>query len=114
VGAAFTLARQTGDLLVGESIGPEATARLRQIFADDPDVIDVARVLTMQLGPDEVLLTASVRFRRCTSIDEVETAIARLEKTVAAVYPAIRHIYFESGALRSALGESGVKDAPAG
>jgi cation diffusion facilitator family transporter len=113
VGAAFTLARQTGDLLVGQSIGPDATARLRQIFTDDPDVIDVSRVQTMQLGPDEVLLTASVRFRRCTSIDEVETAIARLEQTVAAAYPSVRHIYFESAALRSAMGESRVKDAPA-
>jgi hypothetical protein len=36
-------------------------------------------------------------------IDEVEAAIERLEKAVAAVYPAIRHIYFESGALRSAM-----------
>jgi hypothetical protein len=37
-------------------------------------------------------------------IDEVEAAIERLEKSVAALYPAIRHIYFESGALRSAMG----------
>jgi hypothetical protein len=36
-------------------------------------------------------------------IDEVEAAIERLEKAVAAAYPAIRHIYFESGALRSAM-----------
>jgi divalent metal cation (Fe/Co/Zn/Cd) transporter len=33
VGAAFTLARETGALLVGESIGPEQTGKLREIFA---------------------------------------------------------------------------------
>jgi hypothetical protein len=36
-------------------------------------------------------------------IDEVEGAIARLEKAVSAIYPQIQHIYFESGALRSAM-----------
>jgi hypothetical protein len=36
-------------------------------------------------------------------IDEVEGAIARLEQAVSAAYPQIRHIYFESGALRSAM-----------
>jgi len=78
VGAAFTLARETGGLLLGESIGQEATAQLRTIFEDDPDILEVGALRTMQLGPDEVLLTASLRFRRCTRIDEVETAIARL------------------------------------
>jgi cation diffusion facilitator family transporter len=103
VGAAFVLARQTGDLLVGQSIGPDATARLRKIFEDDDAILNVGKLLTMQMGPDEVLLTASVQFRRGMRIDEVEGAIERLEKSVAAVYPAIRHIYFESGALRSAM-----------
>jgi divalent metal cation (Fe/Co/Zn/Cd) transporter len=103
VGAAFTLARETGGLLVGESIGTDATQALRKIFEDDPDILDVARVLTMQLGPDEALLTASVRFRREMRIGEVEQAIARIEKKVAAAYPSVKHVYFESGALRSAM-----------
>ena len=103
VGAAFTLARETGGLLVGESIGSDATQALRKIFEDDPDILDVARVLTMQLGPDEALLTASVRFRREMRIGEVEQAIARIEKKVAAAYPSVKHVYFESGALRSAM-----------
>ncbi len=102
VGAAFTLARETGGLLVGESIGADATARLRKIFEDDPDVLEVGRVLTMQLGPDEALLAATVRFRPELRIGAVEAAIDRLEQAVAAAYPSIRHIYFESGAIRSA------------
>jgi len=103
VGAAFTLARETGGLLVGESIGPDATRRLRAIFENDADIQTVATLNSMQLGPDEVLLTAAVQFKRGMRIDEVEAAIARLERSVAAVYPQIQHIYFESGALRSAM-----------
>ncbi|NIA52784.1 cation diffusion facilitator family transporter [Massilia sp. TW-1] len=103
VGAAFALARETGALLVGEGIGTDATRRVCQILRDDPSIEDVGKVLSMQLGPDDVLLTAAVRFNRGMRIDEVEAAIERLETAVAAAYPPIRHIYFESGALRSAM-----------
>ena len=103
VGAAFALARETGALLVGEGIGAEATRRVCEILRADPSIQDVGKLLSMQLGPDEVLLTAAVQFNRGMRIDEVEAAIERLEKAVAAAYPAIRHIYFESGALRSAM-----------
>jgi len=103
VGAAFALARETGGLLVGEGIGVDATKRVCQILAADPAIEHVGQLQSMQLGPDEVLLTAAVRFNRGMRIDEVEGAIERLEQAVAAAYPAIRHIYFESGALRSAM-----------
>jgi cation diffusion facilitator family transporter len=103
VGAAFTLARETGALLVGESIGPDATRKVREVFERDPAILSVADLQSMQLGPDEVLLTVAVQFKRGMRIDEVEDAIERLEKTVTALYPSIRHIYFESSALRSAM-----------
>jgi len=103
VGAAFTLARETGGLLVGESIGVDATRRLRGVFEQDPDILSVNKLLSMQLGPDEALLTASVQFRRGMRIDEVEKAIVRLESAVSAMYPQIQRVYFESSTLRSAM-----------
>lgn len=98
VGAAFTLARETGNLLVGEGISADAARRVRTILQDDPAVENVGRLLSMQLGPDEVLLTAAVQFDRGMRVDEVDAAIARLKKAVTGVFPTIRHIYFESGA----------------
>jgi len=103
VGAAFTLARETGALLVGESIDKEQLAALHALFAREAALDSVASLRTMQLGPDDVLLAASVKFRRGMRIDEVEHAIARLEAAIAAEHPAIRHVYFEASALRSAL-----------
>lgn len=101
VGAAFMLARETGALLVGESMGADQTAALRAIFNADPQIETVGKLLSMQMGPDEVLLTASVQFKRGMNIDAVERAIAGLEQKVNAAYPSIKQIYFESGALRS-------------
>ncbi|MFL6672234.1 MAG: cation diffusion facilitator family transporter [Massilia sp.] len=103
IGAAFTLGRETGGLLVGEGMGPEQTRRLHEIFKSDPNIYRVVNLLTMQLGPDEVLLAAVVQFNRGMRIDEVEQAIEQLERKVESAFPTIHHIYFESGALRSAI-----------
>jgi divalent metal cation (Fe/Co/Zn/Cd) transporter len=84
-------------------MGPDQMRQLNEIFRDDPNIATVTRLLTMQLGPDDVLLTASVQFNRGMDIDEVEKAIEELERKVSARYPSIQHIYFESGALRSAM-----------
>ena len=49
------------------------------------------------------MLTAVVRFRRGMGIDEVDVAIARLERAVAQLKPAIRRVYFEAEAIRSPM-----------
>jgi cation diffusion facilitator family transporter len=103
VGAAFTLARETGALLLGESVGVEQTGKLKELFRADPAIETVGQVMTMQLGPQDVLLTAAVRFKRGMRIDEVDVAIARLERTVAEFDPAITRVYFEAATLRSAM-----------
>ncbi len=113
VGAAFALARETGALLVGEGIDREGLASLHALFAREPALDSVATLRTMQLGPSDVLLAASVQFRRGMPIDQVEQAIARLEQAIAAAHPAIRHVYFEASALRSLLHPPENKDWPA-
>ena len=103
VGAAITLARETGGLLVGEGIDGAQLESLRALFLREPALESVASLRTMQLGPEEVLLAASVQFRRGLQIGEVEQAIARIETAIGAANPVIRHVYFEASGLRSAL-----------
>ncbi len=103
IGAAFMLARETGGLLVGEAIDHDELAALKELFLREPALDSVASLRTMQLGPEEVLLAASVQFRRGLSIDKVEAAIGRIETAVAAEHPVIRQIYFDASALRAAF-----------
>lgn len=95
VSAAMVLARETGSLLVGESIDRKQIDLLKKIFANDPAIDHVERLLTMQLGPEQALLTASVRFKRDLGIDEVEQAIDRLKREVNQQCATIRHVFFE-------------------
>lgn len=101
IGAAILLARESSALLVGESIDREQIAQVRKIISTDPAVESVGHLLTMQLGPDSVLLTAAVRFERRLNLDEVEEAIERLERSIKMQYPSIEHLYLESGSLKS-------------
>jgi cation diffusion facilitator family transporter len=101
VAAAFTLARETGDLLVGESMDRDQIVQLRKIISGDPAVEAVGHLLTMQLGPGHVLLVVAVKFRPDLRVDEADQAINRMEYAIKTKYPSIQHIYIESGAFRS-------------
>ena len=112
LGAAAMLARKCGGLLVGESVDHEQILRLKEILEADSAVESVGQLLTMQLGQDNVLLTAAVRFERNLNLDQVEQAIARLERAIRTKYPAIRHLFLESGALKAVSDEPTQQQSP--
>ncbi|MEO6973285.1 MAG: cation diffusion facilitator family transporter [Rhodoferax sp.] len=107
IAAAALLARKSVSLLVGASLDHAQLAQLHKILAADPAVESVGHLLTMRLGPDSVLLTAKLRFRRHLDLDEVEQAIERLERAIKLPYPSIQHLYLESGALKQAARSAG-------
>ncbi|MEO8408223.1 MAG: cation diffusion facilitator family transporter [Oxalobacteraceae bacterium] len=98
VAAALILAHETGALLVGESMDRDQIVQIKKIISSESAVDRVGHLLTMQLGPNHVLLTAAVRFRRGLSIDEVERAIDRLEHAIKTECPSVQRIFLESGA----------------
>jgi cation diffusion facilitator family transporter len=113
IGSAGLLARKSVSLLVGVSLDRDQLGQLRKIIVADPAVESVGQLLTMRLGPDSVLLTAAVRFRRRLTLDEVEQGIARLERAIKSSNPAVLHLYLESGALKAAVPPAGLVAAPA-
>ncbi len=100
VAAAFVLARKCGALLVGESIDHVQVTELRRLISAEPAVEAVGRLLTMQMGTNNVLLTAAVRFQRSLNLDDVASAIERIETSIHSRYPAIKHLFFESASLK--------------
>ena len=96
---ATLLAWESGGLLVGESADPADIKAIREIMASDPDVEGIARTLTMQLGPDDVLLNVDVHFRDDLTSGEVASAVDRLEREIRDRCPTIRHIFIEAEAI---------------
>jgi divalent metal cation (Fe/Co/Zn/Cd) transporter len=54
----------------------------------------------MQLGPEQVLLTVNIRFRRGLDVQELEAAIARLEDRIKKAERTIERIFIEADSLR--------------
>ncbi len=105
------LVRETHGLLLGEAALPEVQESIRSLAADDPDVEEVGRLMTMHVGPYNVLLNLEARFRKERTPGHVEKAIVRLEERIKAEHPEITNIFIESHALADSLKET-ESDAP--
>ncbi len=97
---AVFLARETKALLIGESAGPEERRRIRQAIVDLPEVQRCGNILTMHLGPAEILANIDVEFVDNLTTDEVEAAVDKIEASVRGAVPAVRKIYIEAHALK--------------
>jgi divalent metal cation (Fe/Co/Zn/Cd) transporter len=60
----------------------------------------VGELLTMQLGPDQVLLNIDIRFRRGLTVQELEAPIDRMESRIRDAEPTIQRIFIEADSLR--------------
>ena len=92
---AALLAYESKGLLVGESADPSVVSRIREIAVNDPGVHRVQRLLTMHLGPDQVLLNMDLEFSSDLAALDLPQVIARLEKRIRREYPQIQRIFIE-------------------
>jgi cation diffusion facilitator family transporter len=97
---AVFLGRESGALLVGEGAPDAQVEEIRKVIEREPAVERVGDLLTMQLGPDEILLNADIQFRNGLSVPELESTIDRLETEIRKSQPTIRRIFLEAESLR--------------
>ena len=96
-GVAITLIRESRGLLIGEGIRPETARAIRGIALAQPKVRDVGRVLSMYIGPDDVLVTMDLDFDDGTAAADAGAAIAAVERQVRERYPMIKRLFIETG-----------------
>jgi cation diffusion facilitator family transporter len=92
---AGVLAAETKGLLLGESMDPVALAHLRRIVSADEDVVALGDVLTMHMGPNELLVNLGVRYADGLCIEEIRAATRRVEEAIHAVYPECTRVFIE-------------------
>ncbi|HET6219876.1 MAG TPA: cation diffusion facilitator family transporter [Acidobacteriaceae bacterium] len=101
LGVALLLGRESGALLVGERTNRSRIKRVKELICRDPFVENVGDLLTMQLGPDQVLLAVDIRFRRGLDIQQLESTIDRLEARIRQEEPTVRDIFIEADSLKT-------------
>ena len=95
-GVAVLLIGQARGLLIGEGIRPETARAIRSLAMEQPSVSDVGHVLSMYIGPDEVLAIVDVNFKEGTATGEAADAITAIEGQVRARFPMIRRLFIEA------------------
>jgi divalent metal cation (Fe/Co/Zn/Cd) transporter len=93
---ALILLRETRGLLLGEAVEPQMLESIRRILGAEASVRRVGRVLTMYLGPHEVLVNAEVEFDPSVSAAAVQQAIAGRERALRAAHPDIAKAFIEA------------------
>lgn len=93
---AVVLIRQTKALLLGESADADVLAKIHEIINSDDEVIAADRLLTMHLGPHDILLTTSVELSNRLSEPAVAHAIMRLENRIRDALPDVKHVCIDA------------------
>ena len=97
-GVAVALIRESRGLLIGEGVRPETARAIRSMALAQPKVRDVGRVLSMYVGPDDVLVTMDLDFDDGTAAVDAAAAITAVERQVRERYPMIKRLFIEAGA----------------
>ena len=95
-GTAGLLAYESKGLLIGEAASQEVVAGIREILAGEGGILSINEVLTMHLGPRDVLVNISIDFSGELTSDEVESAITAMEHAIKTAYPQVTRIFIEA------------------
>ncbi len=87
-------------LLVGEAVSPRVLAGiegiLRSKITRDGPLLAINEIRTMHLGPDDVLVAASVDAIDGIPAEEVEAVTSQLEAAIKTKYPEVRRLFIET------------------
>jgi len=91
-------------LIVGEAAAPSVRRDIQEAIVAEMGpgrpIRAVNEIRTMQLGPSEILVAASVDFDDAVTAATIEAAVARIEATIHTHTPAVRHIFIEGQSAR--------------
>ena len=93
---AVLLAYETKALLIGEAAHPDVHATIARVIAKQAAVERTNEVLTMHLGPYDILINLSLDFHDGIKIGELESTIHEMEEQIRAAHPQVKRIFIEA------------------
>lgn len=90
---AMLLARESKGLLLGEPALRSVQDSILRIAASDPAVQRVNGVLTVHLGPDQIVAALSVEFEDRMTAPEIEACVERIEERLRKEKPEVTTLF---------------------
>lgn len=93
---AFSLARISRGLLLGEAATQKSVQAIRCAIESHPNVVKVVELLTMHLGPKQILINAHVNLRDDLVTEEIVKTIEEIEVLIKRAEPKVEMIFIEA------------------
>jgi divalent metal cation (Fe/Co/Zn/Cd) transporter len=93
---AVLLAYESKSLLIGERAKVDVIRGIKEVVGQHQEIIAVNELLTMHLGPSDILLNLSVDFDDRVTSAQVEEVISDMEQQVKAKYPEVSRVFIEA------------------
>lgn len=97
---ALFLARESKELLIGEPALPSVESRIRGIATSDTDVLQVHKLLTVHLGPNDVMVTLDLELQDELDTTQIEEGVLRIERAIRNQLPQVWAVYIRPSAGR--------------
>jgi cation diffusion facilitator family transporter len=110
--AAF-MANETRSLLTGEAASPKVLFDVKAILAADRCVVEVVEVLSLHLGPREILLGVTLDFRDDLPGGEIERAASALSRRIQEKHPEITRVFLRPGSRKELVASADQPPRPA-
>jgi cation diffusion facilitator family transporter len=91
--SSLLLARETKGLLIGEPARPHLRHAILGIAAGDPDVRHANGVITVQLGPNQIVAALSIEFHEELSTAQIESCVDRIEAAIKRAQPEVTTLF---------------------
>jgi cation diffusion facilitator family transporter len=101
IGVAYVLGRDNMYRLVGASVDPETHRRIRHEIELFDEVDRVVELLTMRLGPDELIAAAKVDLADGVAAQDVEAVSDEIDRRLRDRVPQARHGYLDPTARKT-------------
>ncbi|SDI11715.1 cation diffusion facilitator family transporter [Nonomuraea jiangxiensis] len=95
LGVAITLIRSNLSLLIGQAAPQHVETAIRAVLAAQPEVEEVVELLTMMIGPGQILVGAKIDFRDEASAAGVERACDEVDRRLRAHIPGIAQVFLD-------------------
>ncbi|MFC6082898.1 cation diffusion facilitator family transporter [Sphaerisporangium aureirubrum] len=95
LGIALYLIRANASLLIGQAAPPMLRDAIRAELDSRPEVVETVELLTMMLGPSDILVAAKVDFGHEYTGDRLEEAADRVERAITGRWPEVSHVFLD-------------------
>ncbi len=108
------LAWETKGLLIGEAADPEVQRRIRMILSAHAGIRQINELITMHMGPQNILVNLSVDFADDLSSSNVEAVATDLNRQIKEAIPDVRRVFIEAESWTAHSGQKQGAELPVG